>query len=58
MVHTLSPNIYRTPTEALQAFDYMSDVGNFSTVERVLAKYIGAIVMYTIAKRLRKKYMS
>ena len=57
MVHTLSPNIYRTPREALQAFDYMSDVGNFSTMERVLAKYVGAIVMFAIAKKLKKKYI-
>ena len=55
MVHTLSPNIYRSPREALQAFDYMSTVGNFSSVERILAKYVGALVMFGLSKRLKKK---
>jgi hypothetical protein len=27
LVHLLSPNIYRTPTEALQAFDYLTTSG-------------------------------
>lgn len=26
LVHVLSPNVYRSPTEALQAFNYFSDV--------------------------------
>ena len=55
MVHTLSPNIYRTPREALQAFDYMSTVGNFSSFERVMAKYVGAAVMFGLSRRLKKK---
>ena len=57
LVHTLSPNIYRTLGESLQAFDYISSVGNFNMMERVLAKYIGAVVMYILSKRLKKKYV-
>lgn len=56
LVRTLSPNIYRTPSEALQSFQYISSVGNFSTLERGMAKYCGAIVMYFLSKRLKRKY--
>ena len=56
LVHVLPPNIYRTPSEALQAFDYISQVGNFNFFERVAAKYLGAFSMYFIGKMLKKKY--
>ena len=56
LVHVLPPNIYRTPSESLQAFDYISRVGNFNAFERMAAKYIGALGMYFIAKRLKTKY--
>ena len=56
LVHVLPPNIYRTPSEALQASKYISSVGNFNVFERVAAKYIGAFGMYFIAKMLKKKY--
>lgn len=55
LVHTFSSNIYRTPHEALQAFQYISTVGNFNVIERILAKYFGAMLMYIIGKRLKKK---
>ncbi|KFM64768.1 Prostaglandin E synthase 2, partial [Stegodyphus mimosarum] len=58
-VHILSPNIYRTYDEALQAFNYFSEVGewekNFSTLERLVVIYVGATAMYFIGKRLKKK---
>ncbi len=56
LIHTLSPNIYRTPSEALQAFKYISSVGNFNRFERVAAKYCGALIMFVLSKRLKKKY--
>lgn len=56
LVHTIPPNIYRTPTESLQSFDYISRVGNFGGLERVAAKYCGAISMYVISKMLKKRY--
>ncbi|CAI5732971.1 unnamed protein product [Hyaloperonospora brassicae] len=58
--HTLilltPPNIYRTVPEALQAFDYCLTAGKFTPMERHLSKYVGAMVMYVIAKRAKKKY--
>ncbi|KAJ3697214.1 hypothetical protein LUZ61_000919 [Rhynchospora tenuis] len=34
LVHMLSPNIYRTTSEALESFDYFSKIGNFSFTEK------------------------
>ncbi|KAG6558185.1 hypothetical protein Mapa_000366 [Marchantia paleacea] len=56
LVHLLSPNIYRSTSEALEAFDYIAENGNFSTTERFTAKYVGAAAMYFISKRLKKKH--
>ncbi|OWY96711.1 Prostaglandin E synthase [Phytophthora megakarya] len=50
------PNIYRTVPEALQAFDYCLTEGKFTPMERRMSKYAGAVVMYLIAKRSKKKY--
>ncbi|GIY09819.1 prostaglandin E synthase 2 [Caerostris extrusa] len=59
-VHLISPNIYRTYDEALQAFNYFSEVGewekNFSMFERLIVIYVGATAMYFVGKRLKKKY--
>nr|XP_006821295.1 PREDICTED: prostaglandin E synthase 2-like [Saccoglossus kowalevskii] len=55
-VHTLSPNVYRTPSEAVKAFDYISETGKFSTVEKYIAKYVGAAAMYFISKLLKRKW--
>ncbi|KAG2589509.1 prostaglandin E synthase 2-like [Panicum virgatum] len=56
LVHMLSPNIYRTTSEALESFDYISQHGNFSFTERFAVKYAGAAVMYMVSKKLKKKY--
>ena len=56
LVHAIPPNIYRTPWESLQAFQYISRVGNFSTLERFAAKYVGAVSMYLLSKFLKRKY--
>ncbi|KAF4317402.1 hypothetical protein BBO99_00008072 [Phytophthora kernoviae] len=50
------PNIYRTVPEALQAFDYCLTEGKFTPMERWMSKYAGAVIMYLIAKRSKKKY--
>lgn len=59
-VHVLSPNIYRSYDEALQSFNYFSEVGewekNFSTFERLIVIYVGATAMYFVGKRLKKKH--
>ncbi|XP_066138942.1 prostaglandin E synthase 2 [Euwallacea fornicatus] len=60
LVHTLSPNVYRTREEAFQAFNWFSDVGewdrNFPPWERNLIIYVGASAMYLISKRLKKRH--
>ncbi|XP_014667740.1 PREDICTED: LOW QUALITY PROTEIN: prostaglandin E synthase 2-like [Priapulus caudatus] len=60
LVHYLSPNVYRTSGEALQAFRYFSDVGEwerlFPAWERYLVIYVGAAAMFLVGKRLKKKY--
>ncbi|XP_010273989.1 PREDICTED: prostaglandin E synthase 2-like isoform X2 [Nelumbo nucifera] len=56
LVHILSPNIYRTTSEALESFDYITSNGNFSFTERLSVKYAGAAAMYFVSKNLKKKY--
>ncbi|XP_064458460.1 prostaglandin E synthase 2-like [Ornithodoros turicata] len=60
LVHVLSPNVYRTRQEALQAFNYFSEVGqweaNFPAWERLLVIYVGAAAMYLVGKRLKKRH--
>jgi len=61
LVHTLSPNVYRSPTEALQAFQWFDKAGDwekhFATWERYLVIYMGATVMWLLGKSLKKRYM-
>ncbi|GAB2299974.1 hypothetical protein Dimus_034019 [Dionaea muscipula] len=42
--------------EAPESFDYITTHGNFSFMERAIAKYAGATAMYFVAKKLTKKY--
>ncbi|RAL47397.1 hypothetical protein DM860_013362 [Cuscuta australis] len=56
LVHILSPNIYRSASEALESFDYITTQGNFSFYERTVAKYAGAAAMCFVSKNLKKKY--
>ncbi|KAL0438395.1 UNVERIFIED_CONTAM: Prostaglandin E synthase 2 [Sesamum latifolium] len=56
LVHVLSPNIYRSTSEALESFDYITSHGNFSFTERIAAKYAGAAAMYFVSRKLKKKY--
>ena len=55
-MHTIPPNIYRTLSEAVTAFDYISSAGNFSTFEQLAAKYVGALSMFLISKNLKRRY--
>lgn len=57
-MHLISPNVYRTPTEALASFDYIVREGKFGTFEGFFAKYFGAAAMWIISKRLKKRYVS
>mmetsp|Transcript_39367 Transcript_39367/g.47729 ORF Transcript_39367/g.47729 Transcript_39367/m.47729 type:complete len:343 (-) Transcript_39367:481-1509(-) len=54
-VHVLTPNLYRTTEEAWQAFDYITESGNFNFVERQAARVAGAVMMYVISKMILKK---
>ncbi|XP_046470452.1 prostaglandin E synthase 2 [Neodiprion pinetum] len=60
LVHVLSPNVYRTTTEARQAFNWFSDVGRweeyFPMWERLLMINVGAYAMWLISKRLKKRH--
>ncbi|PKU33049.1 hypothetical protein llap_16648 [Limosa lapponica baueri] len=56
LVHLISPNVYRTPREALASFDYIVREGKFGTVEGFFAKYMGAVAMFFISKRLKKRH--
>ncbi|XP_072816287.1 prostaglandin E synthase 2 isoform X2 [Vicugna pacos] len=56
LVHLISPNVYRTPAEALASFDYIVKEGNFGAVEGAMAKYMGAAAMYIISKRLKSRH--
>lgn len=60
LVHVLSPNVYRTFDEALETFKHFSDVGRweeyFPVWERLFCTYVGAVAMYFVSKRLKRKY--
>ncbi|XP_069465262.1 prostaglandin E synthase 2 isoform X2 [Ambystoma mexicanum] len=56
LVHLISPNVYRTPGEALASFDYIVRVGKFGAVEGFFAKYFGAAAMFVIGKRLKSRH--
>ena len=55
LVRCLSPNIYRTPGEALEAMALTTSVANLNRIERVFAKYLGSIGMYFIGRSMKKK---
>ncbi|XP_068166861.1 prostaglandin E synthase 2 [Antennarius striatus] len=56
LVHLISPNVYRTTSEALAAFDYIVREGKFGTFEGFFAKYVGAAAMFLISKRLKRRH--
>ncbi|XP_041986178.1 prostaglandin E synthase 2 [Aricia agestis] len=60
LVHTLSPNVYRTAGEALETFKWFEEVGgwrqSFPSWECALMVYGGAAAMWIIAKRLKARH--
>ncbi|KAM9360612.1 prostaglandin E synthase 2 [Symphorus nematophorus] len=56
LVHLISPNVYRTTEEALASFDYIVREGKFGTFEGFFAKYVGAVAMWLISKRLKNRH--
>ncbi|CAH4038763.1 prostaglandin E synthase 2 [Pieris brassicae] len=60
LVHTLSPNVYRTTEEAIETFKWFEVVGgwreSFPAWEVALMVYGGAAAMWMISKRLKKRH--
>jgi microsomal prostaglandin-E synthase 2 len=56
LVKLLPPNIYRSAAEAVQAFTYITDHGNFNTATQAMIKYVGAAAMYAVARKKKKEY--
>ncbi|KAL0583050.1 hypothetical protein ABG067_007016 [Albugo candida] len=54
LIPLLPLNIYRSFSEACDAFEYCLTEGNFTPLERQVSKYFGAIVMYGVSKRKKK----
>ena len=54
-VHVITPNIYRTWTEAFKSFDYITERGKFGWVERQSVRLSGAVSMYLISQNVLKK---
>lgn len=56
LIHLIAPNIYRSPRESLQTFEYIADNAKFSAWQRGTIRYSGALAMYFVARKLKKKY--
>ncbi|XP_053687487.1 prostaglandin E synthase 2 [Sabethes cyaneus] len=60
LVHLISPNVYRSKDEALETFEWFSDVGewdvHFPRWERNMMVYVGAFAMWAISKRLKQRH--
>lgn len=54
LVRALPPLIYKTLSDSIQAFDYISKEEKFSWVQKQFIKYSGAAVMTLVAKKSAK----
>ncbi|MEZ4814248.1 MAG: glutathione S-transferase N-terminal domain-containing protein [Bdellovibrionota bacterium] len=54
-VKAVPPLIYDNLPNALKAFDYITKVGNFSTLQKMTIKYSGAFVMKMVAKKSKER---
>ncbi|EPB77382.1 hypothetical protein ANCCEY_03535 [Ancylostoma ceylanicum] len=59
-IHLISPNVYRSLGESLETFKWFSEFGDwdrmFTYSGRLLATYVGAFMMWLIAKRLKRRH--
>ncbi|CAB4068530.1 PTGES2 [Lepeophtheirus salmonis] len=59
-VHRISPNVYRSLSESIEAFHWFDTAGNwknvFNTFERQVVIYLGASVMWILGKVLKKRH--
>ncbi len=56
LVKVITVNIYGTAKEAFQTFDYISATGKFNWFEAESARVAGAVMMWGISNKLKKKY--
>ena len=56
LVKVITVNIYGTAKEAFQTFDYISATGKFNWFEAESARIAGAVMMWGISNKLKKKY--
>ena len=56
LVKVITVNIYGTAKEAFQTFDYISATGKFNWFEAESARLAGAVMMWGISNKLKKKY--
>lgn len=56
LVRVITVNIYRTAHEAFQTFDYITEHGNFGRVQKEAARVVGAVMMWSLSNKLKKKY--
>lgn len=49
----LAPNVYRSPMEALEAYEHIVQEGNYGQVEGLVTKYVGAFTMFFFSKLLK-----
>ncbi|XP_041915285.1 prostaglandin E synthase 2-like [Alosa sapidissima] len=52
----LAPNVYRSPMEALEAYEHIVHEGNYGPVEGFITKYVGAFTMFFFSKLLKIWY--
>ena len=56
LVHVITINIYRTLGESYQAFEYITKAGNFPFYTREAARHTGALFMYGLTGRIKKRH--
>ena len=56
LVRSLTCSIYRTPSESMQAMQYIISHEEFSWIQKMFNQYAGASIMYIVSKRMKKKY--
>eukprot|EP00927_Polykrikos_kofoidii_P067841 TRINITY_DN63276_c0_g1_i1.p1 TRINITY_DN63276_c0_g1~~TRINITY_DN63276_c0_g1_i1.p1 ORF type:complete len:308 (-),score=57.59 TRINITY_DN63276_c0_g1_i1:367-1290(-) len=55
LAKVLPPNVYRTPSEALQTSGMVAAKGQFDFWGAATAKYVGGAVMFVVSKMMAKK---
>ena len=53
LVNLIKPNIFRSPAEALAAYEHQVQEGNYGAVEGVIIKHAGAFYMFFLSKLLK-----